>query len=123
MKSNIIFLAIFFLFTFACTKDKTAPSLTISSPAEGTQASGTILIKGTVQDRNLKLLTLNITNDASGANIYNKEITIQGLESYTFNEQYTPGIVIGSSNVTLTVDVEDTNGNRTTKRVKFTIVP
>jgi hypothetical protein len=123
MKSKFILFAFISIFAFACKKDKTAPTLSISSPSDGAQATGVVVISGTVADEHLHTVTLTVTKDGTGVVLYNKTLTIDGKTTYGFSEQYDPGIVITSSNVTLTVEVSDVNSNKTSKLVKFTLVP
>lgn len=123
MKSKFILFAIISIFAFACKKDKTSPSLSIASPSDNAQASGAVVIKGTVADEHLHTVILKITNDATGATVYNKTLTIDGLTTYGFEEQYTPTIVVNPTNVTLTIEVSDVNSNKTSKIIKFTLIP
>ena len=123
MKSKLILFAFISIFAFACKKDKVAPSLSINSPGDGAQAKGVVVIKGVVADENLKTVTLKITKDATGTEMYSKTLSVDGLSTYSFEEQYDPGIVVAATNVTLTVEVSDKNGAKTSKIVKFTLIP
>jgi hypothetical protein len=123
MKSKFILFAFISIFAFACKKDKVAPALTIGGPGDGAQASGIVVITGTVTDENLKTMTLRITKDASGAELYSKTLSLDGLTVYNYNEQYDPGVIVTPTNVTLTIKVSDKNGSETSKIVKFTLIP
>lgn len=115
--------AIISIFAFACKKDKTAPSLSIASPGDNAQSTGVVVIKGTVADEHLHTVTLKITKDATGTTLYSKSLSVDGLTTYAFEEQYDPGVVLVATAVTLTVECSDTNGSKTTKTIKFTLTP
>ena len=123
MKTKFILLAFITVFAFACKKDNVAPTLNIATPTEGAQTTGVVVIKGTCADEHLKTVLIKITRDATGSVIYTKELSIDGLTTYAFEEQYNPGITVTASAVTLTVEVADDNGSKTTKTVKFTLAP
>ncbi len=123
MRTKLILFAFITMFAFACKKDKVAPTLTIASPADGAQASGIVLIKGTVADEKLLSIKFKIIKDATGTVLYSKELSIDGLTAYNYEEQFDPGIVVAATNVTLTVEASDKNSSKTTKTVKFTLVP
>ncbi len=123
MRSKLFLFALISVFAFACKKDKIAPTLNIASPAESAQAKGVVVIKGNATDEHLKTVTLKIVKDATGTEMYSKTLAVDGLTSYNYEEQYDPGIVVAATNVTLTVEVSDKNGSKTSKIVKFTLIP
>ncbi len=123
MKSKLILFAFISIFAFACKKDKIAPSVSINAPGDGAQASGIVVITGTVTDEFLKTMTLKITKDATGVELWSKTLSLDGLTTFNFNEQFNPGVVVTPTNVTLTVKAADKNGSETSKIVKFTLIP
>lgn len=135
-KSNKILLASLFalLFTLlsAChdhdedANDKTAPSVTITAPIDNASlsASTAVAIKGTVTDETgLHELTIIVTNDADGKELFKDTPSVHDKTSYDFNESYTPSGVAAAINATLTVIAEDHGSNVTTKTVKFVLKP
>ena len=123
MKSKFILIALLSILAFSCKKDKVAPALTIGAPGDGAQAKGVVVITGTVTDENLSNMTIKITKDASGIEVYNKQLSLDGLTVYNYNEQYDPGVVVSNTNVTMVVEVSDKNNSKTSKTVKFTLIP
>jgi hypothetical protein len=123
MKSKLFLFTILSVFAFACKKDKIAPSLSITSPAENAQSSAIVIIKGTASDEHLNSMSFKVTRDGTGAVLYTKELSLDGLSSYNFEEQFDPGVVAVNTNVTLTIEVIDNNSSKTSKVVHFTLIP
>jgi hypothetical protein len=120
MKNNLILFVTIILFAFSCNKDKDAPTLVINSPSDGATVTGTVTIAGMVTDKSLHEMTVLLTKDADGSELFSKTITdVHDLASYNFNETYNPVGINSFIDVTCTVTVEDHMENKTTKTVKF----
>ena len=104
------------------TADTAAPVLNIEDPTEGASISGEVHIHGEVADKSLHTMTIKVTQDSDGAQLFKATPTVHDETEYTFDEHFTPGIV-AETPVTLTITVEDHSDHTTTKTVKFKVKP
>jgi hypothetical protein len=124
MKSKFVLLVLFAIFTFSsCHKDTEVPVVTVSSPADASMFNSPVTISGTTTDNSLHEMSLKITRDADGTVLFEKELSVHDLTSYTFNETFTPAAVSATTDVTLIIRVEDHEANETIKTVKFKLIP
>jgi hypothetical protein len=90
---SIIFIASLLMLFQNCKKENTSNiSLSVSSPNENQEfSSGQILtIKGTTSDdAGLHTLTVEVTDDKTGAMLFEKKPTVLDLKTYNFDESWT----------------------------------
>lgn len=127
MQIKSLLFAAFCLLTIAACKhdhedDTTAPVLTIAEPAENDSVSGEVHIEGDVTDESLHELSIKITKDSDGSEVFSATPEVHDLTAYHFHEHWEQ-TVSAETAVTLTIIVEDHNENKTTKTVKFTVKP
>ena len=130
MKKLSFFIALLALSTnafVACHKhdhdedDTQAPGLTISSPAAAALLSGEVHISGSVTDESLHEMSIKVTRDSDGAELFSANPTVHDKTSYNFDEHWTPASISAETAVTLTIHVEDHSANETEKTVKFSV--
>lgn len=116
-----------FFFT-ACTKhdhdeDNEAPVLTLEEPEEGSTVTGEVHIEGKVTDESLHEMSIALTRDSDGSELFSTNPEVHDETEYDFHEHYQPTALAGETAVTLTIVVEDHRENKTTKTVKFKVKP
>jgi hypothetical protein len=88
----IIALASFFIFFQSCKKENTSNiSLSVSLPNENQEflSGQTLSIKGTTSDESgLHTLTVEVTDDKTGAMLFVKKPTVLDLKTYNFDESW-----------------------------------
>jgi len=126
---SILFAAFCLLIVAACDthhdhdeNDTAAPILTLESPVENTSISGEVSIKGTVTDESLHEMEIKVTQDSDGVELHKATPMVHDKTEYTFHELWTPAVAAETA-VTLSIVVEDHNGNKTTKTTKFSVKP
>jgi hypothetical protein len=100
-----------------------APTVKVLLPIEGDQfVNGqSITIKGDIVDvATLKLLNIKITDDKTGVVYYTNSLTSKDIISNTFNVAWAAKVTDWSDS-TITVTVENTSSQATSKTVKIKI--
>ena len=118
--SNLLFLFIIGLFVASCTdKDEQAPTITLTSPAEGleVEVGGVFTLSGTVTD-NEELATIAISDGNSTTNI----TTFDSNTSHNLNVDVTISDDSNPGELTITVTATDAEGNSTIETATVTIV-
>lgn len=103
--------------------DTTAPTLTLEAPAVNESISGGVRIHGKVEDQGLHAMTIVVTKDEGGTELFKATPIIHNETSYHFDESFTPSGLTGETAVTLTITVEDHSDHTTTKTVAFKVKP
>lgn len=120
---SLLFAALCLLSVAAChnhdEEDTTAPTVTISSPAENEAVVGEVHLELTVADASLHELEVKVTKDSDGTELFKQTPTVHNESSYEFHAHFTPALAAETA-VTLTVTVSDHNDNTTVKTLKFT---
>jgi hypothetical protein len=119
--SAIIFLAILF---FISCKDKEAPKVSLDTPSENQvfKSGDNISIKGTVTDKELHEMSMIITVDGSGQQVFTRTPTVHDLTSYAINESAS-FVVTQPVHYLLTISASDHEDHTTVKTVHFTVEP
>lgn len=126
MNKPIIFICLL-LALGSCTgndDDTSTPVINITEPAinQVYNSGNAIQIKGSLTDNHLHEGKISITNNAGGASLFSRSISIHGQTAYTINETYTP-TVAAVINATVQVEIKDLAGNYAEKKVQITINP
>lgn len=103
--------------------DANAPVLTISAPAANASLSGAVTIAGTATDESMHEMSIKVTRDSDGSELFTSAPEVHDLTSYTIAETWTPSGITAETAVTLTVTVSDHSDHSTTQTVKFTVKP
>lgn len=89
---SLIVLASFLIFFQNCKKENTSNiSLSVSLPNENQEflSGQTLAIKGTTSDESgLHTLTVEVTDDKTGAMLFVKKPTVLDLKTYNFDESW-----------------------------------
>lgn len=122
---SLLFAAFCLLTVAACHEhgdenDTTAPTVTITSPAENASVVGEVHVECTVSDASLHEMEVKVTKDSDGTVLYSATPTVHDETSYEFHEHFTPALAAETA-ATLTVTVSDHSDQTTTKTVKFTV--
>ncbi len=92
MSRSLIVLASFLIFFQNCKKENTSNiSLSVSLPNENQEflSGQTLVIKGTTSDESgLHTLTVEVTDDKTGAMLFVKKPTVLDLKTYNFDESW-----------------------------------
>ena len=111
------------IYTSACHKKSSAPTVSITSPAADEQFANDLVIKmkGEIGDADgLHALTITITDDKTGAVLFTKSPAVHDLTTYTFGESWVAKVT-DWTDATVTVTAENHDGGVTTKKVKIKI--
>ena len=122
---SLLFAAFCFLTLAACNHnedDTNAPMLTIDKPQENDSISGEVHIEGDVTDEGLHAMEIKVAQDSDGAELFTASPVVHDKTAYHFNEHWMQTLAAETA-VTLTITVEDHNGNKTIKTVKFAAKP
>ncbi|MBC7426104.1 MAG: hypothetical protein H7321_06175 [Bacteroidia bacterium] len=108
----------------ADTTDKDAPVLSISSPAplQMYNNGDSVYIKGLATDVSLHEMTIRITDDAGGTQLFYDAPLVHDLETYTIDSKWKSNVST-HTNATVVVTVEDHNENVTSDTVHIHIMP
>lgn len=129
IKSQVFqLLALCALFSFAACHehdedDTTNPVINISSPTADASLSGAVAIKGTVTDESLHEMSIVVTKDSDGSELFKKTPEVHDLTSYTINESWTPSGIGAETSVTLKVTVSDHSDHTVEQIIKFKVKP
>jgi hypothetical protein len=110
----LTFLTLISLTAISCSKDDTAPVISITSPSDGTILSpgGEFTVKGTVTDDE-ELAEIEIGG--------NKITTFTSKASHTIDSKFTVSATQALGVVNFDVSATDKEGNKSTKTIKLTI--
>jgi outer membrane lipopolysaccharide assembly protein LptE/RlpB len=114
-------------FTTACHKhehnedDTTTPDVNITSPDADASLQGAVSIKGEVTDNDLHELSITITREDNGTEVFKKTPSVHSKQSYTIDETWTPSGISAETTMVLTVVVEDHKPNSRTYVRKFKV--
>ncbi len=130
MKKTYFSIALFITIlscALACKKnaevvvEDTPPTLTLNSPNDNDQLLGgqVLIIKGQVGDaKGLHTLTIKITDDKTGAVLFQNTPSVLDMKSYDLNTNWTVK-VSDWIDATATVTAANHAGMKTEKKVKF----
>jgi hypothetical protein len=68
-------------------------------------------------------MTVVVTRNSDGKVVFTEDVTVHDEISHDYDKWFTPTGLTGDTPMTLTVEVEDHDENKTTKTVKFTAKP
>lgn len=104
--------------------DTTTPVISLSEPTDNqVYTSGNVLrITGNLADNHLHEMKISITNNAGGAELFSRSVSVHGQTSYTINETYTPSVTT-VVNATLKVEAKDLAENYAVKNIPIKINP
>lgn len=126
---NLLLLTLLVSFTsVAChshdeEEDADAPVITLTTPTLDASISGAVTIAGLVTDASLHEMSIKVTKDSDGSELFSATPEVHDLTSYTIAEIWTPAAIAAETAVTLTIVAEDHHENKATTTVKFKVTP